>query len=166
MVLLSVKELQDSLDYDPESGEFTRRATTSINPKVREGAVAGTSDTAGYINIRIGKARYLAHRLAWLYTYGEFPEGDLDHINGIKSDNRISNLREATRSQNMANTGTPKHNSSGTKGVCFDKANKKWMAYLQINKQFKNLGRFDSKEAAIDARKKAEAEAFGEFCRA
>lgn len=160
---LSVETLKRCLHYEPATGVFTRLATANFNPRAKAGEVAGGRDTRGYVVIRIGRQKYMAHRLAWFYMHGEWPRGDVDHINRVIDDNRIANLREATRSQNNANTGVPKHNSSGIKGVCFDKATGSWMAYMQVKGKFKNLGRHATKELAAAARAAAFASAFGQF---
>lgn len=114
--------------------------------------------------LKLGKKAYLEHRLVWFYIHGEWPS-EIDHINGIKSDNRIENLRVATRSQNCANVRVLKSNKSGAKGVIYDKANRRWMAYFQLGRRFMNLGRFDSFDEAIAARKSGFEAAFGEFAR-
>ena len=96
----------------------------------------------------INSKLYRAHRLAWLYVYGEYPKKHLDHINGIRNDKRIITLRECNDSQNMKNTDKRKDNTSGCKGVSFDKARNKWKAQATLNQKHINIGRFDSKEDA------------------
>lgn len=157
--------LKSKLSYDSATGVFTRRAEAKYSRKASAGAPVGVRAQRGYLMLRIGKRKYMAHRLAWLYVHGRWPCGDIDHVNRVVDDNRIANLREATRSQNMANTVTPRANSSGVKGVCFDKATNRWLAYTQVNGKFKNLGRFDQIDEAITARRLAFKEAFGEFAR-
>lgn len=161
---LTVERLKLLLSYDSATGLFTRLSTGSFNPNVKPGCAAGCV-SHGYRYIRVDGARYAAHRLAWFCTYGMWPSCELDHVNGDKDDNRIANLREATRSQNMANTDKPATNTSGMKGVHFDHTSGRWMAYMYVDRQFKNLGRFDSFEAAAQARREAFALAFGEFAR-
>lgn len=160
---LTQEQLKESLAYDAETGLFTRLRRTDPNP--RSAVKVGCLASNGYLMIRVRTQRYLAHRLAWLYVHGEFPEGHLDHVNGVKDDNRIANLRVATTSQNNANTGLWKHNTSGAKGVHFDAANSKWMAYIQIDGRFRNLGRFGSFDEAVAARLAAQNAVFGEFAR-
>lgn len=157
---LTRETLQKYLVYFPESGLFVRRVDSR---KARAGDIAGYIDPAGYCYIRICSIKYAAHQLAWLYTHGEYLIDELDHINGVKHDNRISNLRPANRSQNMANQGIAGHNTSGFKGVCYDKANDKWMAYIVQNRKFKNLGRYDTAEKAALAYDKAAKDTFTEF---
>lgn len=98
---LTAKALKLRLSYDPETGQFVRLST--LNARHRVGVAPGTAHSAGYRVIGLDGKNYKAHRLAWLYVYGEWPAGELDHINGIKTDNRISNLRIATRSENTSN---------------------------------------------------------------
>ena len=98
----------------------------------------------------------MAHRLAWLYHYGQWPNGDLDHINEVKDDNRISNLREATRAQNMQNVRRHKHNTSGYKGVSWMPDRHKWRAYIFVNYKQQHIGLYNSPEEARDARRSAE----------
>lgn len=165
MDLLSAQRLRDALDYNPETGAFTRKATSNCNPRAQAGSTAGGWTTSGYRQIRVDGNRYFAHRLAWLYVYGQWPDGEVDHVNGERADNRIANLRLASRSQNMANAKIPKNNTSGIKGVIWDKVNRKWMAYLQVDGRFKNLGRFETLEAASATRIAASRKAFGEYAR-
>lgn len=99
--MLTQDRLKELMRYDEETGILTRRVSTSSN--ARAGDIAGSKDKDGYLVIRIDKKLYRAHRLAFLYVYGRFPEEFTDHINGIRDDNRISNLREVTRQENMQN---------------------------------------------------------------
>lgn len=141
-------EIKRLLHYDPQTGIFKRIVTSG---GCTPGSVAGTFDSFGYLQIRVGGRKYLAHRLAWLYVNGEFPEWDLDHINQNKADNRISNLREATRSQNRQNCGLQKNNTSGFRGVSWNSLFKCWVARIGLNGNRKCLGYFDSAEQANEA---------------
>lgn len=110
----------------------------------------------GYIGIKINGKKYMAHRLAWLYMYGEFPKLHIDHINGNRLDNRISNLRLATNSQNMQNQKKGrKDNKTGFLGVYFCNHRKKYIAKIVINHKRIELGKFDNKEDAGEAYLKA-----------
>jgi hypothetical protein len=107
----------------------------------------------------------LAHRLAWYFVFGEFPEQHIDHINGDKTDNRIQNLRLANPAQNSWNMRKSVRNTSGFKGVSWDEKNRLWCAQIQTHGKNKKLGRFSTKELAhaayIDAAKKLH----GDFAR-
>ncbi|MDN5006502.1 HNH endonuclease signature motif containing protein, partial [Bradyrhizobium sp. GCM10027634] len=106
---IDLQELRRRLDYDPASGVFRRRGKgkpISLKPN-------GT----GYLRVSYDGVSFKAHRLAWFYVYGEWPSGDLDHANGVKTDNRIANLRPATRPQNQQNHPLTRKNSVGFKGV-------------------------------------------------
>lgn len=156
------KELYEKLikayTYDPEDGLF--RYTSNRQAK-KIGDVAGT-DHLGYIRISLDGKRYLAHIMAWLYCFEELPENELDHINGNKSDNRLDNLREATRSQNIMNTKARSDNKSGVKGVKLQ-PNGKYSARIIIKGKEKHLGTFNSIEEAAQAYEIAAKEVFGEF---
>ena len=114
------EELKQILDYDPDTGLFRWK----IKPRSQTdlGDIAGTL-CQGYIRITINKKNYYAHRLAWLYMTGQWPVNTVDHINRIRNDNRISNLREATDQEQQFHLGEYKNNTSGFKGV--SKSNKK-----------------------------------------
>lgn len=154
--LITQQRLRELFIYDANNGLFTRRVATGRHGRHRVGSQAGTRQNRGYIVIYVDGRRYVAHRLAWLYVHGEWPSMDLDHINQIKDDNRISNLRLATRKQNMQNVSKHKHNTSGFKGISWHKPRKKWRAYIFNEYKQIHLGLFDSREAAIDARLVAE----------
>lgn len=144
LLLLRLKEL---FNYNINTGNFIRKI--SVSNKTKIGDIAG-SNNHGYIRIKIDNKLYSAHRLAWLYVYGEWPSKFVDHINGIKDDNRISNLREATRSQNGMNRTKMTNNKSGYKGVFWDKRANKWKAQIRYNGKFKYLGYFDNIEDAVN----------------
>ena len=120
--------------------------------RIKLGAVAGGIQSDGYIRITVNQKHYQAHRLIWLWVYGEWPDGEIDHINGIRDDNRIDNLRAVTRSENCRNTKQRKDNKSGITGVHWHKKAKKWQARIQTNGKTRNLGLFDCKYRAASIR--------------
>ena len=160
--MLAQERLKELMSYDPAAGEFRWRV--SRGPR-RAGSVSGCMNVRGYIQIKIDGKDYLAHRLAWLYVHGEFVQ-ELDHINGIRTDNRISNLRPATRSQNNGNARKQSNNTSGLKGVSWYKRLQKWKAQITFNGRYIWLGIFDTREAAHAAYCAKSRELFGEFARA
>lgn len=151
------------LSFNPETGEFH---WVSPRPKIKVGEKAGyIKKDNGYIYIEYRGKCYSAHRLAWFWVNGKFPENQIDHINGIKSDNRICNLREATQSQNRANSKTT--NKHGVKGVrrlpWMKDTDKCWQAQITHNKKVIYLGCYHTKEEAHSAYCKAAMELHGEF---
>jgi len=146
--MLTQERLKELLHYDPDTGIFinlTQRGHAKI------GAVAGSKYSNGYIHIQINRKRYLAHRLAWLYAYEEFPAKSLDHINEVKDDNRIINLRVATHQENLHNVSSPQtNNTSGFLGVGWHKQRKKWYAEIRLNGRKKHLGLFNTAEEASE----------------
>jgi hypothetical protein len=157
---MSQQRLKELLSYDAESGVFTWKISRGSS---KAGDVAGCLATTRYWRIRLDNRFYLAHRLAWLYAYGNWPEHEVDHINGNKSDNRIVNLREATHSENTMNIGIKKHNTSGAKGVTYHKQCNKWQVYGRENKKPVYLGIFDSKDEAADVYKSHAKKHHGRF---
>ena len=139
--MLNQKTLKKHLDYDPETGIFKWKIARR---GVKSGSVAGTLTLTGYIQIQLFNKLYLAHRLAWLYVNGEFPEDQMDHINGVKIDNRIVNLRAVTHVENSKNKAMPKTNTSGFIGVRWNKKSKKWRVCIQKT----HYGTFKSKSDA------------------
>lgn len=105
-------------------------------------------DAHGYLVGSIFDVKYKAHRVAWVLVHGEWPVGDVDHINGDSSDNRASNLRLATRSENMRNRGATKRGTSGLKGVSWDSGRRLWKAQIRHNYKNSFLGRFESEADA------------------
>lgn len=163
MTGLTVQRLKELLRYDPETGVFYRLKGTGKGAHV--GAVAGSKTKFGYIVISADRHPYMAHRLAWLYTTGDWPAGLLDHKDGDRSNNAFSNLREATKSQNAANAKRHSDNSSGIKGVSLHKASGRWRATIGFNGRQFGLGYFVTKEEAQAAYSKKAKELFNEFKR-
>lgn len=147
---LTQDSLMECVTYDPHSGVFL---WIRLSPKKawRLGSPAGSKNPNGYVSIRIAGRAYQAHRLVWLYVYGRWPMGDIDHINGNRSDNRLCNLRECTRSENMQNVRPQSNNTSGHPGVTWNKARQKWVAQICHRGAYKNLGGFSKYGDACQA---------------
>ncbi len=151
--LLTQQELRDRFFYDEKTGNMVWKKCDHQTRLI--GKVAGCKSTGGYLQIRIRGESYSAHRLVWMYVYGRWPKHNLDHINGIRTDNRIDNLREATYSENSQNRNVNKNNTSGYPGVYWFPPTRKWAAAIRINKKKIHLGYFDTKESSIAARMQA-----------
>lgn len=146
---LSAERLHEFVEYNQSSGVFTWRKRPHARSTCRPGDVASGGATGGYMRLSIGRDRYLQHRLAWLYVYGAFPAGELDHINGIKSDNRICNLREVSRVVNCQNVRSAyKSSASGFLGASYNKGMKKWRACIRSGGKKILLGYFQAPEQA------------------
>ena len=152
MTTLTAERLRELLQYDPSSGLFTYRVQRG---KQRAGNIATTIDRHGYITISIDYRRHFAHRLAFLFMHDEWPKGDIDHINGIKGDNRFHNLRVVNNRTNLENQRkAPRHNlSTGILGVSRSGGSKKnpYRASIMINGRFVHLGNFPTSDAARTA---------------
>lgn len=146
--ILTQQRLQMLLNYNPDTGVFVWRVRTGV---VQAGAIAGTLCPKGYCRISVDKRVYSAARLAWLWVYGEWCEGEIDHINRQRSDNRITNLRKADRFVNTQNTSMRRDNRSGHRGVGWHKISGKWRARISVNGRSISLGSFADKNAAIAA---------------
>ena len=153
---ISQDYLKERFNYCSETGIFTVKRAVSGSRRI--GQAAGWIDKRckGYIRIEISGTVYYAHRLAWLYVYGCFPDDEIDHINGIRGDNRISNLRLVSRRNNMMNKGRYKNNSSGITGVYWYKSTEKWLAKIRFNDKMIHLGYFEDFFEACCARRSAE----------
>lgn len=143
-------ELKEWLHYDPVSGEFTWRKCKAR--WVTPGAVAGSIRADGYVEIGLFGQSYLAHRLAFLYMEGEVPEL-VDHIDQNRTNNTYSNLRAADRRLNAYNSKLDKRNTSGIRGVSWDKSKQKWVARFKQDGKYLCLGYFSSIEEAAEMRK-------------
>lgn len=152
--MLTQQRLQQLFNYNPETGIFTRLVATSNFTKA--GHVAGTLSKNGYLYMMVDRKNYMAHRLAWIYVYGEFPKNEIDHINGIEDDNKISNLRDVDKFINMQNeVRVRKNNACGLMGAHFRKERNKWVAQLRVNGKSRRFGSFNTPEEAHHAYLKA-----------
>ena len=140
------------LSYDRETGKFTALKRSG---RRSAGAELGYTRPDGYRMLSVAGRWYYAHRLAWFLCTGSWPAEEIDHINGDRADNRIANLRECTRSENMRNT--PK------KGVCFHKTQRKWLASIRLNGKREHLGSFNAEQEALAAYQEAADRLHGEF---
>ena len=168
---LTQEWLRELFDYDEFSGRLIWKVRPDM-PAFRNskfaGKPAGTHDSKGHLQISIDKKQYLAHRLTWVYHFGEIPEGmQIDHINGVRDDNRIANLRLATPAGNARNQRKQEGTSSRFKGVCFHKRLLRWCASIKSAKEKRklSLGYFDSEEEAARAYDIAAKREFGEFAK-
>jgi len=146
---LTQAELKKILTYNPLTGRFTWK---KISGNIKKDGSAGSKACYGYMQIKINRNVYKMHRLAWLYMTGKWPEGEIDHINQIKDDNRWLNLRDISNSENKKNKPIYKNNKSGIPGVLWHKRNEKWMAYIKVNSKRIHLGYFSDKFEAVCAR--------------
>lgn len=169
--LLTEADVRLLLEYDPSTGAllWRKRPASMFEGKSRPAAVlaaiwntrqagraAGSPDGEGYLSISLLDRKYLAHRIAWTIHYGEWPTGHIDHINHDRLDNRISNLRCVSLSQNNKNRTKQRNNSSGHTGIRWEPDRKVWLARISCgNRRTINLGRFSTLEQAIEARESA-----------
>lgn len=147
-------ELRTLLSYDEKTGIF--RWLVRPNRSVRAGDVAGALRGHGYVAIGLSGKKYAAHRLAWLYVHGEWPSGQIDHIDGDRSNNAIANLRDATNAENQ-------HNKA-KRGYSWHKREKKFVSTIRLNGKRVWLGYFQTAEDARAAYEAAEERHFGDFC--
>jgi hypothetical protein len=159
---LSQARLKEVVNYDPLTGILTWLSTRG---RCVYGSEAGTIRWNGYKRVQIDSRTYAVHRLIWLYVYGEWPEEDLDHIDADRSNNRVDNLRLASRSQNLMNRDKSPRNTSGYKGVSLDKKRNKWDARITAYGRQHCLGLFDNKLDAYKAYCAKEKELFGSYIR-
>lgn len=156
---ITAEMARELFSYDPETGILRWKVS---RPGRKAGAEAGTH-TYGYIQVEVNYRFYRAHRIIWLMQTGEWPAHQIDHINGIRDDNRWSNLREATPMQNSRNRRPSKRNKSGIVGVSWNRQRRGWDACIGHRNRTVNLGCFPEKKDAVAARCEAEKHYFGEF---
>lgn len=149
--MIALEEVRARLAYDPATGVLTWK--DPVPPKARRNlGVAGTRDSDGYVVVRLNGRGYKAHRLAWLLTYGAWPEGLLDHRNHDRADNRLDNLREATPLLNAQHLDPRKVRArSGVRGVSWFSQYGKWKASFNHNKVHYFVGHYDTVEEAAKA---------------
>lgn len=157
---LTVDELRQWVSYDPETGIVKRIG----RPRVRHGKMVATAHSHGYVFGTVGRTKCFMHRIAWALMTGKWPDNQIDHINGDRSDNRWCNLREANQKQNSANMKMRSSNKSGYKGVSPSKG--RWAAFIHVDGKTKYLGRYVSPELAHKAYLAHATLAWGEYARA
>jgi hypothetical protein len=134
---------------------FWKHRTISRGRKLKKGGQQIVNKHGdGYYKVTVNYKTYLLHRVVWLMHYGDAPEF-LDHINGIRTDNRIENLRPATKYENALNSKLRSDNTSGVKGVCWNKKKRKWFARIYVKNKHLSLGYYDDLQAASDVVKNA-----------
>ena len=154
---LTAELVRGFFDYDPETGFLIRRFSM---PKAPAGTHSTCKDRHGYLVVTINRRNYRQHRVAWLHYYGDHPNDCIDHINGIRDDNRICNLRDVNRSQNKQNQKVAKTNKIGLKGVRLNnqlKHKKSYIAEIAVNGEQFYLGAYPTPELAHEAYCKAAA---------
>lgn len=153
-------------DYDPSRGHLvwkfrprehfsSSRIWMSTNTRCAGKETGSVPNADGYLSVAINGVGYKAHRIIWLWLYGEMPE-QIDHINGVRSDNRASNLRAATHAVNMKNKKKRSDNKSGVTGVNWHAKDRRWVARIKVDGVTQRIGGFIHKEEAAAARKDAE----------
>lgn len=147
--MINFDTVREHLDYNPADGSFH---WVSHFWAGNVGRVAGTTNASGYVVVRVCGKLYYAHRLAWLLSTGGWPKQSIDHINGNRADNRISNLRDVSQQVNVENLrGPQRNNTTGFIGVTFDKRKKRFVAQIKVNYKVKRLGKFKTAEEAHNA---------------
>lgn len=152
---ISFERVNELFRYDPVSGYLFWRKNKG---NVKAGSRAGSLGSFGYWKVKIDRKQYAAHRLIWFLFYGQHPIDEIDHINGIKTDNRIVNLRSVTGQQNSRNKKRPVSNTSGVMGVTWHRQAQRWQAVIHVDGKNKYLGLFENLEDAAQARHLAEIE--------
>lgn len=148
--MLTATKLRELLRYCPDTGVFRWRADAGWRGRIKAGTIAGSINAHGHYRINIGGRLHYSHRLAWLYVTGSWPEGDIDHIDGVKSNNAISNLRDVPHQVNTENrrTATRGKRSGLPMGVSIDNRDGAYRADITVNGKTISLGRHPTPDAA------------------
>lgn len=158
--MLDLAGLEDVFAYDPSTGEFTWKIRPSA--RVRQGDKAGCVGTDGYLKLRYGRRTYEGQRVAWYLVHGELPEM-VDHKDGNPTNNALHNLRAVSRYENAYNSKLSVNNTSGVKGVTWDKSCGKWLARVSVAGRRYKVGHYSDLEYAKQAVKQFRAERHGEY---
>lgn len=159
---LSQERIRNLFNYDPITGNLSWNNPEAPN-KHLAGRLIRRTNGIKYLLVTYRGVTFCAHRIIWMHFHGQWPSQYLDHINGDSKDNRIDNLRLATHTENRRNTLKYKNNSTGYKGVCFNKRLKRYTAHIRVNKILKHLGVFDTALEAAKAYDDAALLQFGDF---
>jgi hypothetical protein len=158
--ILTQEKLKTLLSYDPDTGVLTWQSKPSRGIKV--GRQAGTPTSQGYLALQINKKKMLVHRAIWFYVHGVWPPEEIDHINHVRDDNRLCNLRLANRLENSHNTQKHEKNLSGHKGVAWHNRNKKWQVQMRFAGKNYYVGQFSDLQDAIQARLQTETKLYAD----
>jgi hypothetical protein len=156
-------KIEDAVELNFETGELTWKIR--VNPSVQIGQVLGTKHGRGYKFFRLNKQFYFCHKVVWFLAYGKWPEGEVDHINGVKDDNRPENLRDVTHRQNMQNKKSQTNSTSIYKGVHWHRASKKWRSVIWDGHRKIHVGLFEGEKEAALAYDGVAREVFGSYAR-
>mgnify|MGYP006297018551 CR=1 FL=1 len=146
--MLTQEYLKTRLNYNKDTGIFTW-VNLSVNNQVKVGTIAGYKSGKGYLYLQLDNKSYSLHRLAWFYIYGNWPNGDIGHINGNPLDNRLNNLRDVTTRDNCNNRKL--HRLGKLVGAHYVKYNNKWKSRIQVNGKTIQIGTFNTQEEAHKA---------------
>ena len=167
--LPSADDLRKLLTYEPETGKLfwkerpremfeSQRDFSAWNARFSGKEGLGSIGTNGYKHGAIKNKTFNTHRVVWCLCYGEWPGQNIDHVNGVRTDNSISNLRNVSHAENQKNQKRSKRNTSGHTGVHWLTGVGKWYAQIMAGRQKYHLGYFDRLEDAVAARRAAERE--------
>lgn len=160
--MIDISYIRSLFKYDPASGILFWDVK---RPKVVLGAEAGSTSSTGYKRVTVDGRSYKVHRIIWAIQTGEWPSSDIDHIDGVRDNNKWSNLRLASKSQNGMNRKRTNSNTSGVKGVYWHSRASKWAAQVKLNRKVYYIGLFDSIDVAKEHVEKKRAELHCEFSR-
>lgn len=157
MIPLSLSRAKELFEYNPQTGDLIRKTNQRYTAK--KGSIVCPKSTVGYLKVRVDGQVLYVHTIIYLLNHGHLPHFSIDHIDGVKTNNRIENLRDVSQQDNCKNSGLRSDNTSGVVGVSYSKEKKKYEAYINPEKGKRVLlGRFTELKEAIKVRKQAEIE--------